>query len=228
MTNTAKTQSVETVTNNFALNVGKQVRAQGKAGAIILDQVRLLIGIDTLDATPKGFKPVEKLTINQAVIDLVTDHYDQVTSDIEESTKSQNRSHIRGILNAIKDDHRDLVEKALDGCKSPQNAYKKLRASLNDIGSGGKTEPSANQAPEATGESIDKPVSVSDDDACKQGFDCTVRGCSDDDFIVEKLYLKLSRDGGAFGVRTIAKKLELYAQKEIAKHALLNAQSKAS
>lgn len=228
---TQKKLSVETIASNFADNVSKQLVIKGKAGAIILDQVRLIIGMDALE-THTGLKKVEKVHITPDRIKLIQDAYIDATSgNIAESTQSQYKAYISGILRAVKDDKRDLVEQALDGCKSPQNAYKALNDLLKSNGSNGPNDPAskeANQAPEADGESIDKQTTVDDSKASVSGFDCTVRGCSDDDFIVEKLYLKLSRDGGPFGVRTIAKKLEAYAQHKIASHALLNSDKEAS
>ena len=213
-----KTLSVETIASNFADNVSKQLVIKGKAGAIILDQVRLIIGMEALE-THTGLKKVEKVHITPDRIKLIQDAYIDATSgNIAESTQSQYKAYISGILRAVKDDKRALVEQALDGCKSPQNAYKALNDLLKSTSSNGANDPasktSANPAPEADAESIDKHTSVDDSKASVSGFDCTVRGCSDDDFIVEKLFLKLSREGGAIGVLRLAKKLAQYSIKQ--------------
>ena len=231
-TKTTKTLSVETIASNFADNVSKQLVIKGKAGAIILDQVRLIIGMEALE-THTGLKKVDRVHITpEAIKTIQTAYIDATSGNIAESTQSQYKAYISGILRAVKDDKRALVEQALNGCKSPQNAYKALNDLIKSTGSNGPNDPAskieANQAPEASGESVDKQTTVDDSKASVSGFDCTVRGCSDDDFIVEKLYLKLSRDGGPFGVRTIAKKLEAYAQHKIASHALLDSNKKAS
>jgi len=224
--------SVETIASNFSHNVVKQLIIKEKAGLVITDQIRKIIGIKTV-AEHSGLKAVEKVHITPETIEIIQTAYTDATGDkIAESTQSQYRTYIGKILRAIKDNKRDLVEQALEGCNSPQNVYKRLKGLLDDNSSNGPNDPAskndANDAPESSGESVDKQTTVDDSKASVSGFDCTVRGCSDDDFIVEKLYLKLSRDGGPFGVRTIAKKLETYAQHKIAAHALLNTDKKAS
>jgi len=93
----------------------------------------------------------------------------------------------------------------------------RLKALINDVSSNGPNDPAQtpdNTAPEHDGESVDNDTSVDHSTASVAGFDCTVRGGSDDDFIVEKLYLKLSRDGGAIGVLRLAKKLAQYSIKQ--------------
>ena len=232
MTTQKQTLSVETIASNFSHNVVKQLMIQEKAGLVITDQIRMIIGIKPV-AEHKGLKSVEKVHITPETIEIIQTAYTDATGDkIAESTQSQYRTYIGKILRAIKDNKRDLVEQALDGCNSPQNVYKRLKGLLDDNSSNGPNDPAskndANDAPESSGESVDKQTTVDDSKASVSGFDCTVRGCSDDDFIVEKLYLKLSRDGGPFGVRTIAKKLEAYAQHKIAAHALLNTDKKVS
>lgn len=232
MTTQKKTLSVETIASNFSHNVVKQLLAQEKAGLVITDQIRLIIGIKPV-AEHSGLKAVEKVHITPETIEIIQTAYTDATGDkIAESTQAQYRTYIGKILRAIKDNKRDLVEQALEGCNSPQNVYKRLKGLLDDNSSNGPNDPAskndANDAPESSGESVDKQTTVDDSKASVSGFDCTIRGCSDDDFIVEKLYLKLSRDGGPFGVRTIAKKLEAYAQHKIASHALLNSETKAS
>lgn len=210
--------SVETIASNFSHNVVKQLMVKEKAGLVITDQIRLIIGIKPV-AEHKGLKAVSKVHITPETIELIQTAYTDATGDkLAESTVSQYRTYIGKILRAVKDNQRDLVEQALDGCNSPQNVYKTLKKLIDATGSNGANDPAshtpANPAPEADAESVDKHTSVDDSKASVSGFDCTVRGCSNDDFIVEKLFLKLSREGGAIGVLRLAKKLAQYSIKQ--------------
>lgn len=218
MSNLKNNLSVETIASNFSHNVVKQLITKEKAGLVITDQIRLIIGIKPV-SEHKGLKAVEKVHITPETIEIIQTAYTDATGDkIAESTQSQYRTYIGKVLRAVKDNKRDLVEQALEGCNSPQNVYKRLKGLLDDNSSNGPNDPSgktpANPAPEHDGESIDNDTSVDESKASVSGFDCTVRGCSDDDFIVEKLYLKLSRDGGAIGVLRLAKKLAQYSIKQ--------------
>ena len=218
MSNSKNILSVETIASNFSHNVVKQLMIKEKAGLVITDQIRLIIGVQPV-SEHKGLKQVEKVHITPETIEIIQTAYTDATGDkIAESTQSQYRTYIGKILRAVKDNKRDLVEQALDGCNSPQNAYKRLKGLLDDNSSNGPNDPAsktpANPVPNADGESIDNDTSVDESKASVSGFDCTVRGCSDDDFIIEKLYLKLSRDGGAIGVLRLAKKLAQYSIKK--------------
>ena len=218
MSNSKNILSVETIASNFSHNVVKQLMIKEKAGLVITDQIRLIIGLNPV-SEHKGLKQVEKVHITPETIEIIQKAYTDATGDkIAESTQSQYRTYIGKVLRAIKDNKRDLVEQALDGCNSPQNVYKRLKGLLDDNSSNGPNDPSgktpANPAPVADGESIDNDTSVDNSKASIAGFDCTVRGCSDDDFIVEQLFRKLSRDGGAIGVLRLAKKLATYSIKQ--------------
>ena len=217
MATQTKSLSVETIASNFSHNVVKQLMIRDKAGLVITDQIRLILGIDPV-AEHKGLKAVEKVHITPESIEIIQTAYtDAVGDKVSESTTAQYRTYIGKILRAIKDNQRDLVEQALDGCNSPQNVYKRLKGLMNDVSSNGANDPAqtaANSAPEHDHESVDNDTSVDHSKASVAGFDCTVRGCSDDDFIVEKLYLKLARDGGAIGVLRLAKKLAQYSIKQ--------------
>lgn len=218
MSNSKNILSVETIASNFSHNVVKQLIIKEKAGLVITDQIRLIIGIKPV-AEHKGLKAVERVHITPETIEIIQKAYTDATGDkIAESTQSQYRTYIGKVLRAIKDNKRDLVEQALDGCNSPQNVYKRLKGLLDDTSSNGPNDPSgktpANPAPVADDESVDNHTSVDHSKASIAGFDCTVRGCSDDDFIVQKLYLQLSRDGGAIGVLRLAKKLAQYSIKQ--------------
>lgn len=218
MSNSKNNLSVETIASNFSHNVVKQLIIKERAGLVITDQIRLIIGIKPV-AEHKGLKAVERVHITPETIEIIQKAYTDATGDkIAESTQSQYRTYIGKVLRAIKDNKRDLVEQALDGCNSPQNVYKRLKGLLDDNSSNGPNDPSgknpANPAPDADGESVDNHTSVDHSKASIAGFDCTVRGCSDDDFIVQKIYLQLSRDGGAIGVLRLAKKLAQYSIKQ--------------